>query len=461
MSREGQNAMQNAIIVRNGSVIDGTGAAPAATSILIRDGKIAALGAEAEARAEGARAIDASGQTVMPGLIDAHCHLAFDDAGSNSEIFFQRRNALSALVASYNARKLLRAGVTGVLDPDSTFENMIDLRDAIDANIVEGPRMSCGSYALINNLGGTAGTLIGDQGVTGYYKVVSGRDAIVAEIRRQIKHGADWIKVHVTGVVPRMSHLGEVCVWTEDELKLICDTAHELHTPVMGHCRGAEATRRAAVAGFDLIFHATAMDEAALREIIDRKIPIAPALTFQANMVDFGPKLGTSANLISLFEREITESIETLTEAHKAGVPILCGSESGFSLVPYGDWHYREMEVLVKYFGFTPLEAIRSATYEGGFALRMRERVGAILPGYEADIIFVNGKVEQDVTILGETKNITRVMISGVEKNLDPLPERKPISGWRLTSIGKRLTRDYMETAKPNAAEPFDPEELH
>lgn len=461
MSREGQSAMQNAIIVRNGSVIDGTGAAPAATSILIRDGKIAALGAEAEARAEGARVIDASGQTVMPGLIDAHCHLAFDDAGSNSEIFFQRRNALSALVASYNARKLLRAGVTGVLDPDSTFENMIDLRDAIDANIVEGPRMSCGSYALINNLGGTAGTLIGDQGVTGYYKVVSGRDAIVAEIRRQIKHGADWIKVHVTGVVPRMSHLGEVCVWTEDELKLICDTAHELHTPVMGHCRGAEATRRAAVAGFDLIFHATAMDEAALREIIDRKIPIAPALTFQANMVDFGPKLGTSANLISLFEREITESIETLTEAHKAGVPILCGSESGFSLVPYGDWHYREMEVLVKYFGFTPLEAIRSATYEGGFALRMRERVGAILPGYEADIIFVNGKVEQDVTILGETKNITRVMISGVEKNLDPLPERKPISGWRLTSIGKRLTRDYMETAKPNAAEPFDPEELH
>ncbi|RFU14364.1 amidohydrolase family protein [Rhodobacteraceae bacterium W635] len=453
--------MQDKIIIRGGSVIDGTGAAPVETQVLVENGKIAALGAEAETRAEGAQEIDATGQTVMPGLIDAHCHLSFDDAGSNAEIFHQRRNALSALVASYNARKLLRAGVTGILDPDSTFENMIDLRDAIDANVVEGPRMSCGAYALINNLGGTAGTLIGDRGITGYYKVTAGPDEIVAEIRRQIKHGADWIKVHVTGVVPRMSHLGEVCVWTEDELKLICDTAHELHTPVMGHCRGAEATRRAAVAGFDLIFHGTAMDDTALHEIIDRKIPIAPALTLQANMVDFGPQLGTSKDLISLFESEITDSIETITEAHKASVPILCGSESGFSLVPYGDWHYREMEVLTKYFGFTPLEAIRSATMEGGRALRMEGRTGAILEGYEADIIFVNGQVEKDVTVLGNTDNITRVMISGKERNLAPLPKRNPIGGWRLASMGKKLTRDYIATVEPNPNEPFIPEELH
>lgn len=453
--------MSESLVIRNGTVIDGTGADPVATSVLIECGKIAALGTEAEARAAGARVIDATGQTVMPGLIDAHCHLAFDDAGSNAEIFHQRRNALSALVAAYNARKLLRAGVTGLLDPDSTFENMIDLRDAIDAGITEGPRMSCGAYALINNLGGTAGTLIQDRGITGYYKVVSGRDEIVAEVRRQIKHGADWIKVHVTGVVPRMADLGEVCVWTEDELKLICDTAHELHTPVMGHCRGAEATRRAAVAGFDLIFHATAMDETALREVIDRKIPIAPALTFQANMVEFGPQLGTSPGLISLFEREITESIETITEARRAGVPILCGSEAGFSLVPYGDWHYREMEVFVKYFGFSPLQAIRSATYEGGFALRMQGRVGAILPGHEADIICVNGRVDQDVTVIGQPGAVARVMIGGVEKDLSPLPPRKPISGWRLASMGKRLTREHIAQVTPNPDEPFNPEELH
>ncbi len=420
------------------------------------------IAADDEAKTRpGLRRIDASGQTVMPGLIDTHCHLSFDDAGSNSEIFFQRRNALSALVASYNARKLLRAGVTGVLDPDSTFENMTDLRDAIDANIVEGPRMSCGAYALITGVGGTAGRLIGDEGVTGYYMAVNSKDEIVREVRRQIKYGADWIKVHVTGIIPRQAHKGELCVWTDDELKLICDTAHDLETPVMGHCRGAEATRKAAEAGFDLIFHATAMDDAALQAVIDRKVPIAPALTFQYNMVEFGEKIGTSASLMKLFESEITESIETMTAAHKAGVPLLTGSESGFSLVPYGDWHYRELEVFVKYFGMSPLEAIQCGTQKSAFGIKMAGEVGVIAPGYRADIICVTGKVEDDLSLLGNSDNITTVMIDGVEKDLSPPPKRKPLSGWRLASIGdKKLTRE-VAYGPEQPPEPLNIEELH
>jgi imidazolonepropionase-like amidohydrolase len=430
-------------LIRNGRIIDGTGKA-------------------ADDRdSSGMHVIDATGQTVMPGLIDTHCHLSFDDAGSNSEIFHQRRNGLSALVAGYNARKLLRAGVTGVLDPDSTFENMIDLRDAIDANIVEGPRMSCGAYALITGVGGTAGRLINDTGVTGYYMVVNSRDEIVREVRRQIKHGADWIKVHVTGIIPRQSHKGELCVWTLDELKLICDTAHDLHTPVMGHCRGADATRMAAEAGFDLIFHATAMDDAALQAVIDRKIPIAPALTFQYNMVEFGKKIGTSDSLMALFEREITESIETMTIAHKEGVPLLTGSEAGFALVPYGDWHYREMEVFVKYFGMSPLEAIQCATQKSAFGIKMLGETGVIAPGYRADIICVTGKVEENLSLLGNPDNITNVMIDGVEKDLSPLPKRKPIGGWRMASIGDmRLTREVAYgTGQPSG--PTMVEELH
>jgi imidazolonepropionase-like amidohydrolase len=460
---ERTDQMSETILIANGQVVDGKSNPPFKGSVLIREGKIAAVGvaADAEAKKLGkVRTIDAAGQTVMPGLIDAHCHLAFDDAASNSEIFHQRRNALSALVASYNARKLLRAGVTGILDPDSTFENMIDLRDAIEAGIVEGPRMSCGAYALITGVGGTAGRLINDEHVTGYYMAVNSRDEIVREVRRQIKYGADWIKVHVTGIVPRKAHLGELCVWTLDELKLICDTAHDLQTPVMGHCRGAEATHRAAIAGFDLIFHATAMDDKALEAIIDRKIPIAPALTFQANMVDFGDRLGTSESLISMFEREITDSIDTMSRAFKAGVPLLCGSEAGFSMVPYGHWHYREMEVFVRYFGLTEIEAIRCATFEGARALRMQGQVGAIEPGMEADVICVRGDVTHDLKLLGNPDNITHVLIAGVEKDLSPPPPRKPIAGWRLASMGKTLTPDLIATAAP-ADEPFEVEELH
>lgn len=451
------------LVIENGRIIDGTGSPAFEGSVLIRDSLIKAVGVAAEKEASNQpdlKRIDATGQTVMPGLIDAHCHLAFDDAGSNAEIFHQRRNALSALVAGYNARKLLRAGVTGILDPDSTFENMIDLRDAIEANIVEGPRMSCGAYALITGVGGTAGRLIQDEGTTGYYMAVNSRDEIVREVRRQVKYGADWIKVHVTGIIPRQSHKGEMCVWTLEELQLICDTAHELETPVMGHCRGAEATRRAAVAGFDLIFHATAMDETALKEIVDRKIPVAPALTFQANMVDFGHKLGTADYLMKLFERELTDSIETMTLAHKEGVPLLTGSEAGFSMVPYGDWHYREMEVFMKYFGLSALEAIQCATQKGAFALRMDGETGVIAPGYQADIICVKGKVEDNIASLGDPDNITTVMIAGVEKDLSPPPKRKPIPGWRLASMGSRLSREVAFGPEQDP-EPLIVEELH
>lgn len=271
------------------------------------------------------------------------------------------------MVASYNAKKVLRAGVTSILDPDSVFANSIDLRDAINAGYVEGPRMVCGAYALITGVGGTAGHLIADEGVTGYYRVVQGDDEIVKEVRRQIKEGVDWIKVHVSGVVPHYAHLGERCSWSQKELDLVCEVAHDMGVPVMGHCRGAEAVKRAAKADFDMLFHATGMDEEAIQMVIDKRIPVCPSLTFQANIADFGTQIGTSQALIDLFKNEIQESVEPMKRLIAAGIPLICGSESGFTAVPYGDWHHREMEVFVNHFGMTPLQAIRSATADNGF----------------------------------------------------------------------------------------------
>jgi imidazolonepropionase-like amidohydrolase len=228
----------------------------------------------------------------------------------------------------------------------------------------------------------------------------------------------------------------------------------------MGHCRGADATYKAAKAGFDLIFHATGMDERALEIVTDKKIPISPALTFQANMVDFGTKLGTDPSLISLFEREITDSIETMKKAHKAGVPLLCGSEAGFSMVPYGEWHYREMEVFVRYFGLSNLEAIQCATQNGAVALRKEGEVGVVAPGYLADLICVEGDPSQDVTILGETDRIKHVFVGGEMRDLSPLPPRKRIPGWKLASMGNQLTRE-VAFSNTRTQEPVMVEELH
>ena len=225
-------------------------------------------------------------------------------------------------------------------------------------------------------------------------------------------------------------------------MALICDTAHDLGTPVMGHCRGADATWKAAKAGFDLLFHATGMDDRALEIVVDRKIPICPALTFQANMVDFGHRIGTAPALVSLFEREITDSAEALARAYRAGVPLLCGSEAGFTMVPYGHWHYREMEVFIRHLGLTTLEAIQCGTQAGAAALRLEGKVGSIAPGQMADLIVVAGDPAADVTILGEPGRIRHVMVGGRMMDLSPPAPRKPIPGWTLASMGRPLTRD-------------------
>ena len=116
----------------------------------------------------------------------------------------------------------------------------------------------------------------------------------MAEVRRQIKMGADWIKVHVSGLIPNHRQRGELCVWSREELEIVCQTSHDLGTPVMGHCRGSSSVFEAARAGFDLILHGTLMEADTLDMVIERKVPIAPTLTFQANLIDFGHQIGAA-----------------------------------------------------------------------------------------------------------------------------------------------------------------------
>lgn len=426
------------VLLRGGMVVDGLGNPPMIADVLIQGQTIREVGAQLSA--PDATVVDVHGQCVMPGLIDAHCHISFDEPSSNDELFFHRqREGLVAIIAARNVQKLLRAGVTGFLDADSLFETGVDLRDAIEAGIVPGPRMSTGGNALLTSVGGTAGRLIPDSGRRGYGKVVNSPAEIVQEVRRQIKIGVDWIKVHVTGTTPRHRGQGELQVWSAEELRLVADTAHDLGVPVVGHCRGASSIRDAARAGFDMILHATYMDEEALAAVVEHRTPIVPTFTFQANLADFGERIQASPELMALFKQEIIDSVAMLNRARDAGVPVLCGTESGFSLTPYGEWHYRELDVFVSSLGFTPLQAIQAATSEAARAIKMFGRVGAIAPGYLADCIVVDGPVHEDVTCLGNPANITAVYLNGELQQLSPLPERTDPPGWRVSHYGNGI----------------------
>ena len=444
------------LLIQNANIIDGTGAAAFRGSLLVSGERIQAVGPDADSaasRRDNVPRFDASGLSVMPGLIDSHVHSTFDNAAGHDELFYHRRPGMAAITAVRNVRSMLTSGLTGFFDADSLFDLGVDLKEAINHGVIEGPRMAVGGYALMTSVGGAAGRLMPDTGTMAYARMLQGKDAIMAEVRRQIKIGCDWIKVHVTGSFAHRRSEGEFVTFTKEELRLICDIAHDYGIPVAGHCRGARAIRVACEAGFDQIIHATQMDERALDALVKHGAFIVPALTFQANLMEFGDAINASPAMQAIFRKEIEDSAQMFHKAYQAGVPVLCGTESGFSVTPYGDWHYREMEVFVKHLGLTTLEAIKCCTQYGALALRLKDKVGTLQAGRLADLLVVDGDPVRDITVLGRRDKLRMVMLGGKSIDLTRVePERTPLPEWRVHEFGSILTQSVVEQARSGKA---------
>ena len=418
------------ILISGGTLIDATGA-PARPNpgVLLRGDNIEVVGPGANGVASNdAERIDATGMTVMPGLIDAHCHATFDDVRSNDELFFHRDPTVAALVAGQNLTKMLRAGVTSFCDPDTLFSMGPSLRNAVEAGVVAGPRISTGVQALVTAVGGTAGRLIPDEGVVGYAQVVNTLDEAVMWTRRHIKYGADWIKIHATGLLPGRS--GEVLCWSRDELRAVCDTAHDLGVNVMAHCRSPESVTACADAGVDLLLHASFMDEEGLEAVLEAGSALCPTFTFLANLADFGAEVGAGSGMEDIFRGEITATAKMMRAAYDEGTPLLCGSEAGFVLTPYGHWHGREAEILVNELGLTPMEALVCATANGAIAMRLEDRVGTITEGCLADVLVLDGDPLADIGLLNDRRRMVEIISRGRRVDLSaPWPAHGPIPG--------------------------------
>lgn len=434
--------MTSALHIRNGSLIDGTGSDPVpGTDVVIRGDEIIAVGTTGtidDSVPDGATVIDAEGATIMPGLIDAHCHITFDDVQSNDELFYHRPPTTAAMITLFNLPKLLLAGVTSFMDPDTVMGIGPEIRDVVDSGAFPGPRMKTGVQALLTAVGGTAGRLIPDQGEVGYAAVVQTVDEMIVETRRQIKMGADWIKIHATGSIP--TRKGELQVWTLEEMKAVCDTAHALGVPVTAHCRNATSTRDAALAGVDLILHASYMDDDGLEAIIDNGSAVCPTFTFLANLADYGEAVGAGIGMQDVFRGEIKATAAMVRKAYDEGVPILCGSESGFALTPYGHWHAREMEVFVNELGLSPVEAIKCATMSNATAMKAPDELGVVEPGRWADVLVIEGNPAADVTILQDRSNLKAVISRGQPIDLTtPWPDRRAIAGEKVANWAAQI----------------------
>jgi imidazolonepropionase-like amidohydrolase len=410
-----------AVLIRAATVIDGTGASPRpASSLLVSGGTIEAVGTAAEVRAREyapgtVRTVDASGLTLMPGLIDAHCHISLGNVDTREQLYFYTSPEYGAIRASYNARKILRAGVTTVSEPLSVWNIGVAVRDAVAAGLVEGPRIITAGRALTTLSGTGFPNRLDRPGVLSALVAVGSSTDGVKEIRLQVNDGVDLIKILAStgGTGGRSYGSGEVQTFTRSELQVMVDEAHWLGRKVAAHARSGASAADAARAGVDWIFHCSFIDESEVEVIHKEGRTICPTMTLLANAAEWGPRFGVSSSFSELCKRELDATAGVLTEAHRAGVPMLVGSEAGFSITPHGEWHAREIELFVTHLGFTPLEAVTCATGGNAKNLGLGDVTGTLQTGRAADLLLVDGDPLKDVRILQDRARFRIIMKDG------------------------------------------------
>ena len=423
--------MKGTLDIVGGTVIDGIADKPRKSCTLrIHDGRIAALWegprppSEAASRAD--RVIEAAGKTVMPGLIDAHCHISYGEGRTAEEVDVYGGAEWAAVRAVWNCAKVLRAGVTSFCDPGSTWLVAVTARDAIASGMYPGPRIFAAGRHIV-----------GDGGFADYFPSWLGmpasaegvlchdRDEMLQEVRQQVKNRVDLVKISGDSQAQERLEGAGPCL-SDEEMRSIVTMAHSLGRKVTIHARYANTVLAAVRAGVDWVIHASYMRPEDIGVVRDAGTPICPTFTFTANIVEWGKDVGVDPNYIEVKKRELDALTDIHAKARDAGIPLLAGSESGFSVTPYGDWHTRELELFVDAIGMSPMEAIKSATSRNAAAFGWKGEVGTLEKGARADILIVDGDPLADIGVLTDPKRISTVLRDGDEVDrARPLAERR------------------------------------
>jgi imidazolonepropionase-like amidohydrolase len=445
------------LLIRDGNVLDGTGSSVRRNcSVLVKNGIIVQLGEDAEAHSTSLKdisVIDARGKTVMPGLIDAHCHITYGNANSDQDMMANTTPEFGALRAAWSCGQVLSAGVTSLSEPNSLHNIGAALRDAVKSGMVEGPNIiSAGAGIAPPYATGWGNWMRGYTGVT----VVENLDEAVKAVRRQVNEGVDFIKIFgsaeaVTGNASLMA--GELVAFSLRELQGMVEEAHRLGRKVAVHARAGQAVADAARAGADWIFHASFTTEAQLEVVAKSGAVVFPTLTLLANMGEWGHTVGVSAHLISLCQTELKAAAKILSQARKLGVPLAIGSEAGFSVTPYGEWHAREMELFVEHLGYSPMEAIVGMTRDNARILGF-EKIGVIAQGMAGDVIVVNGDPLADIRIFQDRTRIVAVIRNGEPVDLARARrDRRPMPYEKFHPYAtQQLTAEKVRPSAPTSA---------
>jgi imidazolonepropionase-like amidohydrolase len=415
-------------------------------TIVVDDGIISSVRPSSDvSKAESVSEFDFSGNFVLPGLIDVHTHLAYGNAKSEEDIDLYGSLEFRALRGAFFAHQVLASGFTTIVAPGDSGMVSRAIRDAIDAKLFEGPRITAAGPYITSRQGLTDWypTWIGVP-TTSIGRLVTSRDEAIEEIRKQVKEGVDAVKIAMDGILRRPD--GElVAAFTLDETRAMVDEVHRLGKIAIAHARGREATLYAGKTGVDLIFHASEIDDEGLDAVVANNCAICPTLTLLRNYVDFiepqDPAFRERRN--SVWKAEFESAVENLQKVRKAGVPMPIGTDSGFAVTPFGEWHAREIEIFVEYLGFTPIQALKAATSVSARVVRPSEKVGAIKPGYSADFVALDGDPTKAISILLDRGKFVSILKDGQpilpgRREYDP----KRVSDFAMTMSSDLYTRE-------------------
>lgn len=370
--------------------------------ILVSDGVIAAVGSGIAAP-DGASVIDLTGHYCLPGLIDAHTHLMVGGPGLNSS------SAEKTLVALRNAQTMLQHGYTTLRIPgdgDIGFGS-IALRDAIARGLFTGPRMQVAPHFLCP-LGGHCdrNAIAPDSGVpTAPYVIAAGEDAAREAVRRELKYGADWIKVHATGGIMSVGDDPWVQSFTDAELAAFSDETHRHGKKITAHIHGASAVKSAVRAGFDSIEHGTLMDDEAIEMMVESETWLVPTVYVLDYILGSTQSRRMTPEIMAKAREVAKIRDDSFRKAYKAGVRMAVGSDQVF---PHRH-SAREFAALVRQ-GVTPMDAIVMGTLNGATLMGLKDEIGSVEAGKQADIIAVPGDPVEDISIL---ENVEFVMLGG------------------------------------------------
>ena len=406
------NAFAETSFVKAGHVIDvESGRVLANQLIRIEDGRIQSLGPASANVPAGAEVVDWSRYTVLPGLIDLHTHLISDIQGSNIAAPLLSSGARDALLGASHARDTLDAGFTAVRDVgvNRAFTD-VALRDAINAGMVEGPRMFvAGAYITVSQGGGDIVGLAPDVVLPREFRrgVANSADEVRQRVRELLAGGADFIKVIATGAVLTSGTTPSAPEFTEAEIRAAVEEAANAGTFVAAHAHGAEGIKRAVRAGVRTIEHGSYLDDEGIA-LMKKHGTWLVADVYNGDYIDeVGRREGWPANYL----RKNLETTQTQRQgfgkAVKAGVRIAFGTDAG--VYPHGQ-NARQFSYMVKY-GLTPMQAIRAATLDAARAISRDAELGSITAGKWADMIAVEGDPLADIERL---RTVAAVMKGGV-----------------------------------------------